>query len=249
MWAPGRRVASFLFVAILSGLVAFSQEGAESPAEAPREAASVKPPPGDVITLKSGKKLLGFQVVRQTTREVVVRVMEGVEMTLPMRQVASVELDEIDPTAPGKEQEAGKPEHELIPGIKLAPALYEKLVRPVSQEAFTFANEDAIHSIVALSQQAEVPLEIAAALEQVPAEQRRWTVQIEPGATFFAILNHHLLGQFPDLAVIYRYDRLILTTKAEAEKDTGESDPTPPASPPPAAESLPDTPGGPETAQ
>ncbi len=248
MRAPGRMAAPIALVLVLGGFCAFSQESAESPAppaestaEPAAGGAPETPPQGDVVTLKSGKKLLGFQVVRQNTREIVVRVMDGVEITLPMRQVASVELDNIDPNLPSQQEGTGKPEHELIPGIKLAPALYERLVRPVSQEALNYSNADAVANVVALSQQVEVPLEVAPAVEQIPADQRKWTVQIEPQATFFAILNHYFLGQFPALAVIYRYDRVILTTRAEAEKDASaggaapESPPAttaPPASPP-----------------
>jgi len=196
----------------------WSQEGAASPSADTSPETVARQPRGDVITLKSGKQLVGFKVIRQDARELVIRIMDGVEMTLPMRQVATVELDTTKPIPQGGKEGPVAPEQELIPGVKLAPALYEKLVGPVSEHPITIADEDALAAIVRLSKEAEVPLELGPGLEPAAAEQRRWTARIEPGTTFFAVLNYQFLREFPDLAVVYHHDRLILTTDAEAKK-------------------------------
>lgn len=185
-----------------------------SPVPAQPEDAASAPLDSDVIVLKNGKQLVGFQVVRQTTRDVTVRLLDGVEMTIPMRQVESIQLDDISGSQTNAGKDASQPEHELIPGVKLAPIMYEKLQRSVSEQPLNFKNEDAIANVVRLSQQVEVPLEVDAALNELTPDERRWTVEIPGGTAFLAVINDHLLKQFQHLDVTYRYDRLILTTKA-----------------------------------
>lgn len=221
--------------------------GETAPAPAPPATATAPAPEGDIIVLKNGKRLVGFQITRQTTRDVVVRLLDGVEMTIPMRQVESIQLDDISGSQPGGVQDTSQPGHELIPGVKLAPVMYEKLQRSVSETPLSFKNEDAIANVVHLSQQVEVPLDVDTAVEQLGLAARKWTVEIPAGTKFLAVLNDFLLQQFPDLDVTYKYDRLILTTKAAAaaKPADAESSPTPetaaPASPP-AAEATPATP-------
>lgn len=180
------------------------------------ENAAPTPLEGDIIVLKNGKRLVGFQITRQTTRDVAVRLLDGVEMTIPMRQVESIQLDDISGSQSGGGQGSSKPEHELIPGVKLAPVMYGKLQRSVAEQPLSFKNEDAVANVVRLSQQVEVPLEVDAAVNQPGTETRRWTVEIPAGTKFLAVVNDFLLRQFPDLDVTYKYDRLILTTKAAA---------------------------------
>jgi len=53
---------------------------------------------GDVITLKSGKRLAGVQVLRETPMGVQVEFLPGVApLEIPRKQVASIDYDDIDP--------------------------------------------------------------------------------------------------------------------------------------------------------
>lgn len=213
---------------------------AEGSDAAPEAAEAVPPaapaaPAGDVITLKSGKKIVGFQIVRETTKELVIRLSDGIEMSLPMRQVASVEKDDISASISRPAGSQSKVEQELIPGKELAPALYENLQKPVSVEPISIKGEDFVQAITRLGTQNGLPIEIAESVQAIPPAERTWIAEIPPNTPFSNVLHELLLKQFPNIKVVYEYEKLILTVKGDGEQGGGAG-----ANPAPApAESAP----------
>lgn len=191
--------------------------GQEEPA--PPGSEEVAPVGGDVITLTNGREIRGFEVMHQTTTEVVVRLSDGIELRLPRDMVQSVEYGR---SGPGDDVEAKVEQGALareLQGVKLAPVLSRRLQRPVvSDSPLEIRNTDFIEKIIDISQDAEVPLDVTDAVREIPPPKRQWTTTIPPGSSFFSILHDDLLTKFTDLAVDYHYDEIVLTTRAALQE-------------------------------
>jgi hypothetical protein len=197
---------------------------------APAETDTPDDTSGDVITLKNGREIRGFKVIGQTTMEVVLLLSDGIELRLPRKMVASIQINEqrgTDLAGDGAEDALTRE----LKGVRLAPVLSRRLQQPVASDGpREIRNADFITEIVTISQHAEVPLLVTDAVRAVPVQQRQWTTEIAPDSSFFSILHDDLLSKFPLLAVEYRFDEVVLTTheamEAEArEEETEESAP------------------------
>jgi hypothetical protein len=196
---------------------------ATSEASTPPEPDNARPQ-GDMVTLRNGRQLTGFRVVRETSAEVVLRLTAGgLELRLPRSQIASIERDEA--RRPGEsEAEHGETAGEkLLHGVKLAPVLNRRLQRPLSEEPIDVEDQDFIERVRALSQRAQVPLSVSGKVREIPQDERRWNTRIPAGRSLFQVLNDHLLKDFPALAVSYRFDEVVIThaSEVEPEADTG----------------------------
>jgi len=180
---------------------------------------------GDIIELTTGKQLTGVQVIRKTPTVLEIEVLPELEpLRIPRGQVVDIQYDNIDPRkrqreADRQEEEGAKPD--VLVGQKLSNELYERITAPVGDAPITRQNKDYVQVLRQLSQQAGIPLEIAPPVQQIPPRQRLWTVTVEPGVSFLAVLREKLLKDFPDLKLVYEYEKIILTTKAANQ-------PTPP---------------------
>jgi hypothetical protein len=220
---------------------------------------------GDEITLKSGAVLKGVQVLRRTPVEVEVQVSPGVTLSIPCKQITfPIKLDNIEPlqgVRPGvaaPEQKEGN----LIPGNKLKPEVSEKLTSPLPEPSIKYENADLIAVLAELSQRFGVTIVVDDPVKGLPVEQRRWAFEAKPGMNLMGLLQDELLKKFKNLAVVYQYDKLLVTTKERANEmafqETSQA-PVPPSAteappmnapaPPPAVPPAPTPPALPPPAE
>jgi len=200
------------------------QATAEAPGQTPAASS------GDVITLKNGKKVIG-QVLKRTPRDFEVEIVQGVTLTIPRKQIESVEYDDLEPRAGASQQappgETGR--QDLIPGRKLSSELYEKLTTDISNPPVKYENKDLLEAADELGKRFGVTITVEDPVKQLPIEKRRWTCDTTAGATLLMLLEDDLQAKLPDVKVVFQYGKILLTTRDAAASSPAE---TPPAAAP-----------------
>lgn len=253
-----KRLVLCVMIGALAGAVAWAQEeAAQKPAasddtagakpdKAPKDGAGAEPAaaesaappalPGDVITLKSGKKLAGVQVLRELPNVVEVEVQEGLEpLKLPRKQVVSIQYDDIDPIRQRRleEMKAAAPGPDIIPGEKLSPEFNLKLKNSLSDAPLSFKDIGFANLLTKLCEQIGVELQIEDSARKLPMDQRIRSFEIKPGTSLFTFLQTDFVTAYPTLTVMYKYDKIIVEGKeAEAGNPAESAPPAPPAAPP-----------------
>ena len=185
---------------------------------------------GDTVILKSGAQLRGVQVLSRTASEVEVDVGAGVRVTIPRRQILDIKYDEIEPRRGSQGVDASFQKADIFPGNKLKPEVSEKLTAP-SAEPLKYDNADLVNVLDKLSQRFGVTIDVDDAVKGLPEKERLWTFETKPGANLTGILQDEFLKKFPALAVVYQYDKLLVTTKERAAALTAQEPPQAPTPP------------------
>ncbi|MFP4499517.1 MAG: hypothetical protein ACLFTT_00825 [Candidatus Hydrogenedentota bacterium] len=207
-----------LVLVLLMPAFALAQEEPSPDAPAPEETAA-ETPKGDVIHLRNGRKLEGFQVINQGTTHVQVRLTaSGIKLRLPRSQIVSIEYDDTGGSRSSETEGREATNEKLLHGEKLAPALNRRLQKPLSDEPIRVEDEDFVQRVIAFGQRAQVPLSVSEAVQDIPARQRRWTTEIPANRSLFQVLSEHLLKDFPLLAVSYHFDEIVLTHASEGDE-------------------------------
>jgi len=188
---------------------------------------------GDTVTLKSGAQLKGVQVISRTASEVEVEVGTGVRLTIPRRQVQDIQYDDIEPRKPKQTPAEGQKEGDIFPGNKLKPEVSDKLTAPMT-EPLKYENTDLVKVLGELSQRLGVTIVIDDSVKALPEKERMWGFEIKPGMNPMGLLQDELLKKFPTLAVVYQYDKLLVTTKEKAAQSSAQTSPPVPGSAAPA---------------
>lgn len=182
--------------------------GAQEAQPAPDTAASE----GDVITFKSGRQLKGMQVLRETARTVVVQVLDDLEpMVLSKKFVEHIDYDDITPRRRGQVDD-GADEPDVIVAVRLSGEMHRNLSTPLPAAALRSRGEDYLLVLRRLSRVTTVTMEISESARAVPADRRVWKYQVAEGTNLESLLREHFLVSFPDLRVLYNYDKLVITT-------------------------------------
>ena len=199
---------------------------------------------GDTVTLKSGAQLKGVQVISRTASEIEVEVGTGVRMIIPRRQVQDPILyDDIEPKKLRQTPAEGQKEGDIFPGNKLKPEVSDKLTAPMT-EPLKYENTDLVKVLAELSQRLGVTIVVDDSVKALPEKERVWGFETRPGMNPMGLLQDELLKKFPTLAVVYQYDKLLVTTKEKAAQLGAQTSPpvpgsAAPAPPPPASPALP----------
>ena len=201
-------------------------EGVAAPQAAPAAPESTGSP-GDVINLKSGRVYRGFQVLSSSSSEVLLEVTPGVTLTIPRRQIVSIDYDTIDPAVEAEKRKAAqeaaaKAATELLSGQKVSPAIQAKLAADISETPIKVTNALIGDVIVQLNKVAQVGglIEVDKVLRKLPVEQRQWTFETTPGMTLASALEN-LKKALPNLATVIRDDKLVITDQATARQLLG----------------------------
>ncbi len=215
---------------------------AEPPAaaETPGQVTSVAPEPdkprGDVLTLKSGQVIQGLQILRETSANYVLQVIEGITLNIPRRQVVSVEYDDYDPAL-----HRTKPT--MIRGQRLSDVLEAALNTDISNPPFQYEDADLVQVLNDMKARFDGKLTIDPSVtESMPPASRAWTVASEPGITLGDLLRKKLLVDFPDLVMVFKDDEIVITTKdaaSTASSASGDAAGTSPDTPPATGEATP----------
>ena len=219
-------------------LVAFavSAQGSPplTPPAQPTAPAAITPPSkkiqGDIITLNSGKVLTGMQVLQKTPTHLIIEVLPSLEpLELLRKLVKSVKYDDIDPN---KERRRIKnamsiPGGNITPGEEISPQLHKKLTKPLAKQKFT--EKDLRDILKKLAEEVQLPLAFDASIDQLSAKEREWTIAVKATSRVDGILRS-LQTEFPNLNVIYQFDKVIIKTK-EIQQAKPQRPNTPPNRP------------------
>jgi hypothetical protein len=218
------------------------QEGEERKEGPPKdEELVVKEIPGDVLILESGSRMTGVQVIRATPQFYEVEVIDGLRFEIPRRRVKEVIYDDVDPVRDQLQQQLFPEQQEVTieSGERVTSALRDQLMAPVSAEALSYQNQDFVEALEAIKTAGNLNLRIHPSIRELPAHQRRWTIEVPADRTLLALLREDLVAAFDFVEVIFEADRIIVLTKDAAVKRAASppgtsTDPQPGAESPPA---------------
>ncbi len=214
-------------------------EGSDTAAPA-EEAQTVVPLKGDILHMKNGKTISGFQVLRETSAVYVLEVVEGEDITLevPRRQVISIDYDDIDPNAPkppATGTNGGEPELVSISGQKVTPELQEKLSLDISSPSLEYTDADLVQILKDVGERVKGALAVDQSVVDMIPTDRLWTVTVKPGTTLIQFLREDLKAKFASLEWVLLTDKVVIASKEGAEKLRAENKPAEGASPQPGA--------------
>ncbi len=192
---------------------------------------------GDTVTFTSGKKLVGVQILRETSSRLLIHIYSGLEpIEIPKVLVESIEYDDLDPSVTPldsvKDKKPSGPE--LIAGKEVSPKLREQLLRAISDKALPMENTwDKIAE--QLSQKVGVRLDITVAARTVMRRPGKTKVTVPPETSLNTFLQNTLRGKFKALVVRQKFDHIELAMPVDEDNGAPPGAPapnTPPAAPP-----------------
>jgi hypothetical protein len=216
----------------------------ENAAPHSKGAAPEKKPTGDVLTLKNGQVISGFQILKETPTEYVLDILDGViTLSVPRRQVISVRLDDIKPgeTKPnkGKSPESSEPSLISISGQRVSAELQEKLNADISDPPMEYKDADLVDVLGDLNKRFGVVV-MDDTIKGIPPTARKGSLSSKPGQTLMSLLKDELLQAFPNIETVILTDKVVIATKEGAAKLKSQNasetqaagQPAPPASTP-----------------
>ena len=215
---------------VLAGWGAWGQDAPTEPApEGPATAAEAKDEAlsGDILHLKSGKKLSGVQILRETPSRIVVEYLPGFEpLVIPRSQVESLEYDDIDPRKVRRDREVEGTESkpDVITGEEVSKELHGKLTEAMSEEPLRLEQQTWLEALTKLSGRTGVPLQVEDAVKPILKPQQRRDFEIPPGTSFMVFLQRDFRKTFAKAQVTYKYDKVIVSLREE-EAPSGETQP------------------------
>ena len=187
---------------MVAGLQAHAQEdqlapdgeAAVQPAPMPMQPPPAAPPQpsapaGDVVTLKSGQVLQGYQVLRRTPKHLEIEILPGVEpLRVPRGQVESVVFDDYDLLRERRRQALFPQDDalDLLPGQKLSADLSRKLATDISTVTGSYLERDLMEVLTDLGQKLDVAIEFGDFVKAAAPQDRVWTLQVEPNTTLLS---------------------------------------------------------------
>ncbi|MDZ4859792.1 MAG: hypothetical protein SGI88_12495 [Candidatus Hydrogenedentes bacterium] len=238
------RLASLIlvFAAPFAGIAQDPPETATAPDEAaeataaPAEISVEEEPQGDVITLNNGHEYRGLQVIRSTASEIILEVTEEVSIKVPRRQIRSVQYDNINPIeerakAKLAQETAAAAGITLLSGQKVSTELQKVLNTDISAPPIVADKRDLVDIIGDVNKRVNNVIVVDKPVLDLPIENRQWTLTARPGMTLAMLLQEEFVKAFPDLAMLIRDEKLLLTSKTVALEILG-TEGAPPSSPP-----------------
>ncbi len=174
--------------------------------------------PGDIVYFKSGKKMIGVQVLRELPDKIEIQVSENVEpLLLPRRLIKSIEYDNIDPLREKRQKEIlSSLQHEddkIIPGEELSQEFNQKMRTPLSDTVITYKDEGLLKILGELTQKIGVKLEIDESIRTIPLEERKKSFEIPAGTSLYKFLQTDFATTCPNIQITYKYDKIFVSLK------------------------------------
>jgi len=176
-------------------------------------------PAGDVITLKSGNKLTGVQVVSRSPTDIEVDVGDGILMKISRKQIVDIKYDKIEPVKRKSSavSDAAVVRGDVIQGSQITAEVSAKLTAPIPDPPLKYENQDLVVILDELSKRLGITIIVDDPVKALPDNERQWSIESGPDTTLMSLLQDRLLKQFPGLGVVYQYDKLLVTTKEAAD--------------------------------
>ncbi len=159
---------------------------------------------GDVLTLKSGRQLRGFWVVRETPSFYELEIIEGrVSLQVPRNQVLSVHYDESSARPGGRGGvRVEREESVLLPSRQLSPQLMQGLTKDISDPPVVSDGDDYLVVLDELCERADVRIQVSSEIRDFATADRRWFFALPEGGTLQYALQA-LDDAFSELCVEY----------------------------------------------
>lgn len=157
-----------------------------------------------------------------------------VSFFIPRKQIVDIKYDDVEPSKQRQAPELAEHKQATYFGAKIEPAMSEKLNQPLPESCMKSANGDLADIMALISRETGVPIDVTNAVKGLPLAERTWDYTLEPGTTLTALLQTNLPARFTSLAIVYEYDRLIITTREDAAAQEKVEAGTPPAGAAPA---------------
>jgi hypothetical protein len=186
-------------------------------------------PPGDTVTLKSGKSLTNVQVLKTTLTEVHIQTLinpgpDLPPLVIPRQFVESVEYDNYDPNVAAMEQQTSLQTPGLMSGFEVSKDMGEKLNTKITPP-LSFQNRDLVDVLAKLSKDLGVTIEVSDEVKALTPQARLWTFESADDITLSILLQEKLPEKFPELMAEYQFDRIIVKSKlTEAPEETPTAD-------------------------
>ena len=181
---------------------------------------------GDLIVLATGQEFRGFQIIHETPSRVSVEIIPGVlSMDIPRSEIQSIVYDEVVPGAKSSDvqvQEEGEAPPLVFPGQELPEDLAMKMSVDIGTPPLQFENEDILMILPHLFRRVAVLLSPDEHVKNLSKQDRLCTVTIKSPATLHTVLQQ-VLRQLPEIDVVFKSDRVVVTTKENAAVLRGES--------------------------
>ena len=205
---------------------------ADAPAEtAPAPTSAELGPPGDLVTLKSGRVYRGFQVLNSSSAEIELEVTEGVTIKVPRRQIVTIDYDNVDPVLEREKKmaavtAASEAATRLLSGQKVPPQIQTKLGADVSAPPISYDKRDIQDAVAELNKHPKVDnlLEVDRPILGRPADQKQWTYSAPPGTTLAGVLEG-LKRSMPGVATVIRNNKVLITDEKTALEIVTAADP------------------------
>jgi len=185
----------------------------DTAAERPVAALPVRPP--DAVILRSGSVFAGVRIIRSTLRLVEFEfVPAGVRMTVPRSQVVNIIRGGRSAAWPRESRAAnpGRPEA-MFSALKLTREFMRRLTAPISDCDVDYEDEDFTDVLRDVAARAGIAVEFTDTIMAMPPAERRWTLHLDPEATLLSLFRDDFKKVFPDLNVVYHYDKVVVTKK------------------------------------
>ncbi|HUW62931.1 MAG TPA: hypothetical protein VMZ06_18145 [Candidatus Bathyarchaeia archaeon] len=173
--------------------------------------------------------------MRRSPLGVEVQVTPDVTFFIPRKQVVEIKYDNIEPAKQRRAPELAEHKQATFFGAKIEPAMSEKLNKPLPESCLKSANRDLVDIMALISSETGVKIEVTDAVKSLAPNERQWDYTLAPGTTLTALLQSNLPERFTNLAIVYQYDQLVITTREDAaaqENVEAETAPAPaPATP------------------
>ena len=182
-------------------------------------------PEGDIITFNSGAQMAGVKVLRKTATNYKVQVVDGVVMEVPVSQVSHIEYAAEHETTRGRHGGGDNGAGDEIWAQEMSPELNTVLTQPL-EEPLSLREQDMIAALHALSERYGFEVEINESVHEIPADERRWAVEIPEGGTLLRLFRDELPARFPQLMAVTQFDRVVIASHENDEPiDDGGSPP------------------------
>lgn len=168
-------------------------------------------PTGDVLILKTGDRIEGFQIIRATHRHFILEGLydpetdESLEIKISRTQVEEVIRDDIEP----EEQRAQAKKRALarqrttIQGARLSDTLYGLLEQVIGDPPLNTEGMNLTQVLNEVNKRVGGAIKIAAPVQNPP---RGWKGVIEPDTTLAMFLDNIVAPNYPGLAVQFEED-------------------------------------------
>ncbi len=213
------RIIGMVTVAsLLCVLCVFAQETEQSaeaaPEPAPVKAVAPAKHQGDIITLKSGKVLRDFQILRLFLGNYEVEILEGIVLKIPKTEVLSVVRDDFEPIASRRlEAKQVSKTPNVIPARKVSSELDAKLTSDISKFLPANGDSELIKVLEVLRTELGVDIIIDKSISEIPEPLRQWKLSIKQGTTLMSFLQNNVLKKFPQVEIEYQLNKIAVRVK------------------------------------